>query len=63
MELEVRDDDVIADVVVLVRTASMGELSDALVIGTSDGCGGIVQYGIVCSAKLQLEKWMTDGET
>lgn len=62
MDVETHEGDVIADAILLLRTASMGDMTDALGLWSTDGLGGVTQYGIVCAAKFQLEQWMWNGK-
>jgi hypothetical protein len=59
LDLEIHDGDIVTDIVMLVRVARLTDTDDALVIGATEATGGIVQYGIVRSACLQVEQWMT----
>ena len=61
-EIDLADDDIITDITVLLRTTTLASTDDALLIGASEGTGGIVQYGLVCAAKLQVEDWMVNGD-
>ncbi len=59
VDIEIHDGDIVTDIVMLVRVARLTDTDDALVIGATEATGGIVQYGIVRSACLQVEQWMT----
>lgn len=59
VDLEIHDGDIVTDLVLLARVARLTDTNDALVIGATEATGGIVQYGIVRSACLQVEQWMT----
>lgn len=58
-EVEVEPDDIVTDVVVLLRAVQLEDRTDGLIIGTPEGTAGIVQYGMVCAAQVQLQAWMT----
>lgn len=59
---EIEEDDIITDVVVLVRAQKLNTTDDVLVIASSVNTGGIVCHGILTSAVLQHEMWMTEGD-
>jgi hypothetical protein len=61
-DLELEDGDIVTDVVTLFRIQRLSDTDDALVIGGTETTGGIVQYGIIRAACLQVEKWMVDGQ-
>jgi hypothetical protein len=58
IDLELIDGDIITEIVVVARVQSLQNTDDQVIISVSDGVGGILQYGIVCAGKLQLEHWM-----
>ena len=60
-DVEIQDGDIPTDLISLSRVVRLTDTDDALLIGSSD-MGGIVQYGIVRSACLQVEAWMVGGE-
>ncbi|KAB2808326.1 hypothetical protein F9L07_22690 [Pimelobacter simplex] len=59
VDLNLEDGDIVTDLVALIRIQRLTDTDDALIIGATDTTGGIVQYGIVRSACLQVEQWMT----
>ena len=62
-DVELEDGDVVSDMLSLWRIVRIDDMSsDCLVIGAPDHTTGIMQYGIVCAAKLQLEDWMRHGD-
>lgn len=61
-DLDLRDGDVVSDVITLARLVRLDESGDALIIGVPDHMTGIMQYGLICVAKLQVEQWMQFGE-
>lgn len=62
-EVDLKDGDFVSDLMVVSRVINMDEEpgTDALIISKSDHTTGIVQYGIIASAQLQVEHWMTGG--
>lgn len=60
-DIEIEDDDIVSDIVVGMRAVRLTDTDDALLLSASDHTTGIVQYGIVCTAKLQLDDWMQNG--
>lgn len=59
-ELDVEEGDVVTDMVTLARVVRIDrKAEDALLLAAPDHVTGILQYGIICSAKLQVEVWMT----
>lgn len=62
VDVEIGDGDIISDILVLARAVQINDATDALVLASSEGTTGITQYGIVCSAKLELEMLMTNGD-
>lgn len=61
IDLDIIDGDIVTDLVTLVRVQRLTDTDDALVIGATDTTGGIVQYGMVRAAVLQVEDWMVNG--
>lgn len=63
-ELEVDEGDIVTEILSLVRMVRLAgaETSDALIIGAANNTTGIVQYGIVRAAALQIEAWMLRGQ-
>lgn len=61
IDLELDDGDIVTDVITLVRVQRLTDTDDALIIGATETTGGIVQYGIVRAACLQVEDWMING--
>ena len=63
-DIDVFEEDVVTDVLIAMRAVQMADeqTTDALVLAASDNTTGIIQYGIVCAAKLELDRLMTDGE-
>lgn len=55
------DGALVVDAVLLLRDVDMMTTHDRIGVWSSDGLGGVIQYGIVCSAKLQLERFMWQG--
>jgi hypothetical protein len=64
LDLDLADGDIVTDVVTLLRVQRLTDTDDALIIATTEDTGGLVQYGIVRAACLQVEKWMAwpDGD-
>lgn len=64
MDVDLADGDIVTDVVTLLRVQRLTDTDDALIIATTEDTGGIVQYGIVRTACVQVEKWMAwpDGD-
>lgn len=60
IEVEVEEGDIITDLMVLIRVQKLQDTDDALVLGNMEHTGGIVNYGMIMAAKLQMEKWMTE---
>lgn len=60
--LDVREGDVVTDMVVLVRLQRLDSTNDALIIGCTENTGGIVQLGLIATAHIQVEDWMTHGD-
>ncbi len=61
VDLDVVDDDVVADVMVLLRVVRLTDSTDAIVIGSMDTTGGVVQYGMLRAANLEIERAMWNG--
>jgi hypothetical protein len=64
LDLDLADGDIVTDVVTLLRVQRLTDTDDALIVATTEDTGGLVQYGIVRAACLQVEKWMAwpDGD-
>lgn len=62
VDLELEEGDIVTDLMALVRIQRLSDTDDALVIGSSKHSGGIVQYGLVQAARLQIEDWMVHGD-
>lgn len=60
LDLEIDPEDYVADILVLGRAVQLETNTDCLLLGASDGTTGIVQYGLVRAATLQVEDMMTD---
>lgn len=61
IDLDLADDDIVTDVIALVRVQRLADTDDALIIGSTETTGSIVQYGIIRTACLQVEDWMVNG--
>lgn len=62
IDVEIEDGDIITDLVVLIRVQKLDDTDDCLVIGSTENTGGIVCSGMIHAARLQHDKWMTEGE-
>lgn len=58
MDIEIEAGTLITDGILLLRDVNPETQTDCLGFWGSDGTTGIVQYGLVCSAKLRLERLM-----
>lgn len=61
IELDLEDDDIVTDVLVLVRIQKLSDTDDQLVIGVTENTGGIVAHGMLTCGVIQSEQWMTSG--
>lgn len=66
-ELDMEIDDVesgamIVDAMLLLRDIDVETRSDSIGIWGSEGLTGIVEYGMICSAKYDLERMMWQGQ-
>lgn len=61
VDVDLADDDIVTDVIALVRVQRLADTDDALIIGATETTGGIVQYGVIRAACLQVEDWMVNG--
>lgn len=57
-DLDLLEGDVVSDLVTLARVVRLDKTTDALIIGVPDHMTGIMEYGLICVAKLQVEQWM-----
>lgn len=62
LEVDLEPEAVVTEAVLLLRDVRLDDRTDALGFWTSEGTTGIIQYGLVCSAKLRLEQLMIDPE-
>lgn len=57
-EVDILDGDVVSDLISLWRVVRLDSAHDTLLIGAPDHVTGIIQYGIVGAALLQVQDWM-----
>lgn len=60
--LELEPEDIVTDIVALIRVQKLDDTDDALIICSSTNTGGIVCHGILTVGVLQHTQWMTIGD-
>lgn len=61
LEVTPQPGSIITDAVLLLRDVDPADQTDCLGFWSAEGTMGIVQYGLVCAAKLRLEQLMVAG--
>lgn len=61
IDLELEDSDIITDVVAIIRVQRLSDTDDAIIIGATGNMGGVVCHGMLSSALLLHQQWMTNG--
>jgi hypothetical protein len=61
MDVEVEEGTIIMDAVLLIRDVDPETRHDSLGLWCTDGLGGIIQYGMICAGKYDLERLMWHG--
>lgn len=56
---DLREGEIVTDVLVIMRFQRLDDTDDALIIAASTNTGGIVCHGMLTSAVIQHTEWMT----
>lgn len=56
------EDDIVTDMVVLLRVQKLSNTDDQIVFSTTENTGGVVTHGMLTSAVILHSDWMINGK-